>query len=50
MRANLARKAPGAAKPRYHGGFGRFTPDADATWLLTELDPDEAHAAGGIRG
>ncbi|MDQ2764147.1 MAG: DUF2958 domain-containing protein [Pseudomonadota bacterium] len=47
-RTNAARNAPGQTAHDFVPVVKLFTPDANATWLLTELDPDDNDIAFGL--
>ena len=46
IRAEMAEQ--GRAEPDYIPVVKLFTPDANATWLLTELDPEDPDIAFGL--
>ena len=46
--ANAARNASGQAEHDFVPVVKLFTPDAGATWLLTELDPGDEDVAFGL--
>ena len=46
IRAEMAEQ--GRAEPDYIPVVKLFTPDANATWLLTELDPEDPNIAFGL--
>jgi hypothetical protein len=47
-KANAQRNVAGHAEQDFVPVVKFFTPDASATWLLTEIDPGEEDAAFGI--
>jgi hypothetical protein len=47
-KANAARNAAGMVELDFVPVVKLFTPDAGATWLLTELDPDDQDTAFGL--
>ena len=47
-RTNAARNAAGQAEQDFVPVVKLFTPDAGATWLLTEIDPGDEDAAFGL--
>jgi hypothetical protein len=47
-KANAARNAAGQAEHDFIPVVKLFTPDAGATWLLTELDPGDQDTAFGL--
>ena len=47
-RTNAARNATGQAEQDFIPVVRLFTPDANATWLLTEIDPGDEDAAFGL--
>ncbi len=47
-RTNAARNAAGQAEQDFVPVVKLFTPDANATWLLTEIDPGDEDAAFGL--
>ena len=47
-KANAARSAAGQAEQDFVPVVKLFTPDANATWLLTEIDPGDEDAAFGL--
>jgi Protein of unknown function (DUF2958) len=47
-KANAARNAAGLAEHDFVPVAKLFTPDASATWLLTEIDPGDEDAAFGL--
>jgi hypothetical protein len=47
-RTNAARNAAGQAEHDFIPVVKLFTPDAGATWLLTELDPGDEDMAFGL--
>src|ERR1700692_1758697 len=47
-KANAARNAAGQSEHDFVPVVKLFTPDAGATWLLTEIDPGDEDAAFGL--
>ncbi len=47
-RINNERRNDGAEEVDFHPVVKLFTPDANATWLLTEIDPDTQDIAFGL--
>lgn len=47
-RLRLVEAEAGRAEPDFVPVVKLFTPDAGATWLLTELDPDDGDIAFGL--
>ncbi|OWU66795.1 DUF2958 domain-containing protein [Marinibacterium profundimaris] len=47
MIANSRANQSGKAEVDHHPVVKLFTPDAQATWLLSEYDPEEAQQANG---
>ena len=48
LRRELAARDGDAAEPDFLPVVKLFTPDAGATWLLTEIDPDDQDRAFGL--